>query len=243
MEGKSREWAADESERGRRRIRRIKQKRSYMLHHANNGAFWCVFVCVAKEKHILHGYTHTHQRKASDWKLTCEGGWNQYTHVHLCMRTKANQPCVLFPSLLVPRPHCCSCCYRYCWWTQFLLGWGNIAVRMKRHIHIKLHATDRWPSLSRIHFIACVRVCVCMCVCLGGVEICRSESKIQVHVVHDFILVHNVADLKTLLFIFTWMLKVFTHKCCGARWLAFIAGVVCSPFGCAHIPRKKIILK
>lgn len=103
----------------------------------------------------------------------------------------------------------------------------------------KLHAADRWPSLSRIHFNACVWACFSVCVCLGGVEICRSESKIQVHVVHDFILVHNVADLKTLLFIFTWMLKVFTHKCCGARWLAFIAGVVCSPFGCAHIPRKR----
>lgn len=240
MEEKSRDWTADERERGRKGIRRIKQKRSFMLHHANNYAFWCV--CVWQSRITYHKKSIRRGMKPIHTHPSIDGG---YMHAY----NGKSAMCIFSISVLVPLPHCCSCCCccRYCWWTQFLLGWGNIAVRMKRHIHIKLHATDRWPSLSRIHIIfsavrlcACVCLCPCPCVCVGGVEICRSESKIQVHVVHDFILVHNVADLKTLLFIFTWMLKVFTHKCCGARWLAFIAGVVCSPFGCAHIPRKRL---
>lgn len=201
-----------------------------------------VFVCGKVESHIT--------RKAS------EGGWNQYTHIHpsmvaICMRTTANQPCVFFPSLFLCHCHTAVVVaavaatadgHSFCLAGEILrFEWNGTSTSNS------MQQTDghlyRAYTLSSVLFV-CVRACVCSCpcpcVCVGGVEICRSESKIQVHVVHDFILVHNVADLKTLLFIFTWMLKVFTHKCCGARWLAFIAGVVCSPFGCAHIPRKRL---
>lgn len=48
------------------------------------------------------------------------------------------------------------------------------------------------------------------------------QRRWNIRVCHDFIRVHNVADLKTLPFIFTWMLKVFTQcvlYCVWCYWL------------------------